>query len=52
VIGVAAFVVAVDGQARRLFERHGYTAIGSPQVLPGGLPVWAMWRPPGRAGPR
>lgn len=31
-------------QSRALYERHGYANLGDPFVLPGGPPMWPMWR--------
>jgi GNAT superfamily N-acetyltransferase len=45
-----AFLLA-DDRSRKLFERHRYTCIGLPQMLPGGPLVWAMRRPPVPADP-
>jgi GNAT superfamily N-acetyltransferase len=45
--GVPAYLEANDPRNRNLYLRHGYlsrTAVG----LPGGPPVWPMWRPPVR----
>jgi len=46
-----ACLLADGGRNRELFERHGYAGIGPPQILPGGLRVQAMWRPPLPADP-
>lgn len=43
---IPSFAVVVDDRVQRLLERHGFTAVGPAAALPGGVPVWAMWRPP------
>ena len=48
VTGTAAYTVA-DQSAHLLLQRHGYSAVGPPYLLPGRVPVWAMWRPPSSA---
>lgn len=48
VTGTAAYTVA-DQYTYLLLQRHGYSPIGPPHVLPGRMPVWAMWRPPSPA---
>nr|WP_221378318.1 hypothetical protein [Actinoplanes polyasparticus] len=48
VMGVAAYALA-DESSRGLLSRHGYTAVGESRLLPGRMPVWAMWRPPAPA---
>ncbi len=47
-----AYLVAPDDILPSWFERYGYSGVGPEQLLPGGLPMQAMWRPPGRADPR
>jgi GNAT superfamily N-acetyltransferase len=49
VTGTPAYLVASAGRPQTWFERYGYSGIGPPQLLPGGPPVQAMWRPPGPA---
>lgn len=49
--GLGAYAVCDDGRRRCLLLRHGYTDIGPPQLLVGGIPVWSMWRPPSPAHP-
>jgi GNAT superfamily N-acetyltransferase len=46
-----AYLEANDPRNRALYLRHGYTDVGTPILLPGGLPIWPMWRPPAPAGP-
>jgi GNAT superfamily N-acetyltransferase len=46
-----AYLEANDQRNRALYLRHGYTDVGAPIVLPGGVPIWPMWRPPTPAGP-
>ena len=45
-----AYLEANDPRNRALFLRHGYTDVGAPIVLSGGIPIWPMWRPPTPAG--
>ncbi|RSM56811.1 hypothetical protein DMB66_32855 [Actinoplanes sp. ATCC 53533] len=47
---IPAFLLA-EHRSRPLFERHRYNAVGPPQMLPGGVPVWVMRRPPVPADP-
>lgn len=43
--GVAAYLEASSPRARDLYSRHGYTLLpGAPFRLPGGPPLWPMWR--------
>jgi GNAT superfamily N-acetyltransferase len=43
--GVAAYLEASSPRARDLYSRHGYTPRpGAPFRLPGGPPLWPMWR--------
>jgi GNAT superfamily N-acetyltransferase len=51
VTGTPSYVLADDIRTRDMFLRHGYSGIGPGRMLPGGLPVWPMWRPPGPADP-
>jgi hypothetical protein len=51
-IDTPAFAVVTGGRMQGLLERHGYTAIGPPELLPGAVLASAMWRPPGPADPR
>lgn len=46
VTGVPAYLEANDERNRELYLRHGYTDVGAPIVLPTGIPIWPMWRPP------
>jgi GNAT superfamily N-acetyltransferase len=46
-----SFLLADGIRSRRLFERHGYTSIGAPELLPDAAPIWAMWRAPKPADP-
>ena len=50
VAGIPAYLEASDPRNRELYLRHGYTDVGVPIVLPGGIPIWPMWRPPAPAG--
>ncbi|MGW4463332.1 GNAT family N-acetyltransferase [Micromonospora sp. NPDC004704] len=44
--GVAAYLEASTPRNRRLYERHGFRALGAPIVLPDGGPgIQPMWRP-------
>lgn len=43
--GVGAYLEATNQDNLRLYERHGFKAIGE-VVLPSGPPLWPMWRPP------
>jgi ribosomal protein S18 acetylase RimI-like enzyme len=47
--GLGASLDASTKNSRRLYLRHGYQDLAGPFLLPGGTPVWPMWRPPGRA---
>lgn len=47
-----AYLFAPDDNLHTFFERHGYSGIGPAHLLPGGLTMRAMWRPPGPADPR
>ena len=51
VTNTPAYLVAPADRPLTWFERYGYSGIGPPQLLPGGPPVQAMWRPPGPADP-
>ncbi len=51
VANTPAYLVAPADRPPTWFERYGYSGIGPPQLLPGGPPVQAMWRPPGPAEP-
>ncbi|MEV0050120.1 GNAT family N-acetyltransferase [Saccharopolyspora shandongensis] len=44
--GVPAYLEASSPRSRPLYERHGFRDLGEPVVLPGGPPVWPMWRDP------
>jgi len=44
-------LVIADDLSEPLFERHHYSRIGPPGLLPGGLPMSVMWRDPERAEP-
>jgi GNAT superfamily N-acetyltransferase len=50
VAGIPAYLEASDPGSRQLYLRHGYTDVGVPIMLPTGLPIWPMWRPPAPAG--
>jgi GNAT superfamily N-acetyltransferase len=50
VAGIPAYLEANDPRNRQLYLRHGYTDVGAPIVLPNGIPIWPMWRPPAPAG--
>lgn len=43
-------LVVADDLSEPLFERHCYSRVGPPELVPGGLPMSAMWRNPDRAG--
>jgi ribosomal protein S18 acetylase RimI-like enzyme len=43
--GVPLYLEATSPQNRRLYERHGFVTTAG-LLLPGGPPLWAMWRPP------
>lgn len=43
--GVGAYLEATNRDNLRLYERHGFKAIGE-VVLPSGPPLWPMWRAP------
>jgi GNAT superfamily N-acetyltransferase len=46
--GVPAYLEASSPRARDLYQRHGYTLRpDAPFCLPGGPPLWPMWREPG-----
>lgn len=47
--GTPAFLQASSGQARKLYERHGYECLGDPFYLPDGSCFWPMWREPQKA---
>jgi GNAT superfamily N-acetyltransferase len=49
--GAPAYLEASDERTRRLYLRHGYTALGQPLHLPDGPPLHPMWREP-RPWPR
>jgi GNAT superfamily N-acetyltransferase len=44
--GTPAYLEASDPRTRRLYLRHGYTDHGPPIDLPGGPPMYPMWREP------
>jgi GNAT superfamily N-acetyltransferase len=45
--GVPAYLEASSPRARDLYQRHGYTPRpDAPFCLPGGPPLWPMWREP------
>ncbi|GII88991.1 hypothetical protein Ssi03_69810 [Sphaerisporangium siamense] len=44
--GIAAYLEASNVNSRRLYLRHGYEDLGEPLRLPGGPPMFPMWRPP------
>jgi len=50
VAGIPAYLEANDPRNRELYLRHGYTDVGAPILLPTGIPIWPMWRPPAPAG--
>jgi ribosomal protein S18 acetylase RimI-like enzyme len=50
VADLPAYLEANDPRNRQLYLRHGYSDIGPPIVLPTGIPIWPMWRPPTPAG--
>jgi hypothetical protein len=43
--GIPAYLEASDERTRGLYLRHGYTDYGSSIQLPGGPPMYPMWRP-------
>lgn len=43
--GVPAYLEATSPDNRRLYERHGFGVTGEVS-LPGGPPLWPMWREP------
>ena len=46
--GAAAYLEASSPRARDLYLRHGYALLpDAPFHLPGGAPMWPMWREPG-----
>jgi len=48
--GVPAYLEASSPRARDLYQRHGYSLRpGAPFCLPGGPPMWPMWREPAHA---
>jgi GNAT superfamily N-acetyltransferase len=44
-VGLPAYLDATSPRNRRLYERHGFEVVGEIQ-LPGGPPLWSMWREP------
>jgi GNAT superfamily N-acetyltransferase len=45
--GMPAYLEASSPRARDLYQRHGYTLCpDAPFCLPGGPPLWPMWREP------
>lgn len=44
--GVPVYLEASSARSRPLYERCGFQATGEPVVLPGGPPIWPMWREP------
>jgi GNAT superfamily N-acetyltransferase len=46
VSGIPAYLEANDPRNHELYLRHGYTDVAAPIVLPTGIPIWPMWRPP------
>jgi GNAT superfamily N-acetyltransferase len=44
--GVPAYLEASSDRARQLYLRHGYADHGPPIDLPGGPPMYPMWRDP------
>ncbi|MEV7616493.1 GNAT family N-acetyltransferase [Streptomyces sp. NPDC089799] len=47
--GVAAYLEASSERSVRLYERLGWVFTGTAVQLPGGPPMWPMWRKPGAA---
>ena len=47
---VPAYLEATSASSQRLYQRHGFTTIGEIS-LPGGPPLFRMWREPVRARP-
>ena len=50
VAGIPAYLEANDPRNHELYLRHGYADAGAPIVLPTGIAIWPMWRPPIPAG--
>lgn len=48
--GTPAYLEATSRDNRRLYERHGFRTTGE-ITLPGGPPLWSMWRDPAPVGP-
>jgi GNAT superfamily N-acetyltransferase len=46
VAGIPAYLEANDPRNHRLYLRHGYADAGAPIVLPTGISIWPMCRPP------
>ncbi|MET8325805.1 GNAT family N-acetyltransferase [Streptomyces sp. NPDC005181] len=44
--GVAAYLEASSARSRRLYERLGFTFMGTAVELPDGPSMWPMWRDP------
>jgi hypothetical protein len=44
--GTSAYLEASDHAKRDLYTRYGYTELGPPIQLPGGPPMYPMWRQP------
>ncbi|MGP4004836.1 GNAT family N-acetyltransferase [Streptomyces sp. 8N706] len=46
--GVPAYLEASNARSKALYERHGFVFTGTTVDLPGGPPMWPMWREPRR----
>jgi ribosomal protein S18 acetylase RimI-like enzyme len=46
--GLPAYLEASSGRSRALYERHGFVFLGTAVELPGGPPMFPMWREPAR----
>lgn len=44
--GVPAYLEASSARSRRLYERLGFTFMGTTVDLPDGPAMWPMWREP------
>ncbi|MFC0862765.1 GNAT family N-acetyltransferase [Sphaerimonospora cavernae] len=44
--GTAAYLEASSPRSREFYLHHGYADLGEPLILPGGPPMFPMWRPP------
>ncbi|MFI1257773.1 GNAT family N-acetyltransferase [Streptomyces netropsis] len=44
--GMPAYLEASNARSKALYERHGFVFTGRTVDLPGGPPMWPMWREP------